>query len=82
MTDRDQKDNMFSDYCQQVILILLIRILQLTSVLSSLITGCHFTRERGTLFPDWLQNLTDFFEENKEFSMILGKIWNFNVVSD
>ena len=32
--------------------------------------------------PRLVTNLTDFFEENKEFSTILGKIWNFKVVSD
>ena len=36
----------------------------------------------GNEVPRLVTNLTDFFEENKEFSMILGKIWNFNVVSD
>ena len=36
----------------------------------------------GNDVPRLVTNLTDFFEENKEFSMILGKIWNFNVVSD
>ena len=36
----------------------------------------------GNNVPRLVTNLTDFFEENKEFSMILGKIWNFNVVSD
>ena len=36
----------------------------------------------GNNVPRLVTNLTDFFEENKEFSKILGKIWNFNVVSD
>ena len=33
------------------------------------------------MFPGWLQ-ISDFFEENKEFLMILGKIWNLKVVVD
>ena len=49
---------------------------------SSCESGCHFTRERGTLFPDWLHISQTFFEENKEFLMIFGKIWNFKVVFD
>ena len=36
----------------------------------------------GNELPRLVSNLTDFFEENKEFSMILGKIWNFKVVFD
>ena len=36
----------------------------------------------GNEVPRLVTNLTDFFEENKEFSIILGKIWNFKVVSD
>ena len=31
----------------------------------------------GNEVPRLVTNLTDFFEENKEFSIILGKIWNF-----
>ena len=34
--------------------------------------GCHFTQERGTRFPDWLQIS----------QTVLKKIRNFNVVSD
>ena len=46
--------------------------------------GCRvsFYTGTGNEVPRLVTNLTDFFEENKEFSMILGKIWNFNVVSD
>ena len=33
------------------------------------------------MFPGWLQ-ISDFFEENKEFLMILEKNWNFKVVFD
>ena len=34
----------------------------------------------GNELPRLVSNLTDFFGENKEFSMILGKIWKFQVV--
>ena len=34
----------------------------------------------GIEVPRLVTNLTDFFEENKKFLMILGKIWNFKVV--
>ena len=36
----------------------------------------------GNDLPRLVSNLTDFFGENKEFSMILGKNWNFKVVFD
>ena len=36
----------------------------------------------GNDVPRLVANLTDFFEENKEFLMILGKFWNFKVVFD
>ena len=45
-------------------------------------TRVSFYTGTGNEVPRLVTNLTDFFEENKEFSMILGKIWNFNVVSD
>ena len=31
----------------------------------------------GNIVPRLVTYLTDFFEENKEFLMIFGKIWNF-----
>ena len=31
----------------------------------------------GNIVPRLVTDLTDFFGENKEFSMILGKKWNF-----
>ena len=34
----------------------------------------------GNIVPRLVTDLTDFFGENKEFSMILGKNWNFKVV--
>ena len=46
-----------------------------------MLAECDFTREWGMRFPDLLQ-ISDFFQENKEFLMILGKIWNFKVVFD
>ena len=36
----------------------------------------------GNIVPRLVTDLTDFFGENKEFSMILGKNWNFKVVFD
>ena len=46
------------------------------------VSRVSFYTGTGNEVPRLVTNLTDFFEENKEFSMILGKIWNFNVVSD
>ena len=36
----------------------------------------------GNIVPRLVTDLTDFLGENKEFSMILGKNWNFKVVFD
>ena len=30
-------------------------------------SGCHFTRERGTRFPDWLQISQTFFKKIRNF---------------
>ena len=54
---------------------------QINGAISSEGQGVIYTG-MGNEVPRLVTNLTDFFEENKEFSMILGKIWNFNVVSD
>ena len=45
-------------------------------------TRVSFHTGTGHIVPRLVTDLTDFFGENKEFSMILGKNWNFKVVFD
>ena len=45
-------------------------------------TRVSFHTGTGNIVPRLVTDLTDFFGENKEFSMILGKNWNFKVVFD
>ena len=47
-----------------------------------LVTRVSFHTGTGNIVPRLVTDLTDFFGENKEFSMILGKNWNFKVVFD
>ena len=46
------------------------------------ISRVSFHTGTGNIVPRLVTDLTDFFGENKEFSMILGKNWNFKVVFD
>ena len=48
----------------------------------ALISRVSFHTGTGNIVPRLVTDLTDFFGENKEFSMILGKNWNFKVVFD
>ena len=41
------------------------------------VTRVSFHTGTGNIVPRLVTDLTDFFGENKEFSMILGKKWNF-----
>ena len=47
-----------------------------------LVSRVSFHTGTGNIVPRLVTDLTDFFGENKEFSMILGKNWNFKVVFD
>ena len=55
---------------------------QFSLYLCRLLYRVSFYTGTGNIVPRPVTYLTDFFEENKEFSMILGKIWNFKVVFD